>query len=67
MRHLDKYISYLRNAGRPLLTTEFDDDWAPIGPTVRKQLKESGLSAEHEGWIQLAPLSNTRGEIGEPS
>ncbi len=67
MSHLEKYTRYLVNVGRPILTTDFDDDWSPIGPNVRNQLKDSGLAVERDGYIMPAPPSNTRGEIGEPS
>lgn len=67
MHHLDKYVSYLQNIGRPIATSAFDDDWLPVGPNVRAQLKAAGLAVEHNGKIQPPPPSNTRGEIGEPS
>lgn len=67
MIHLDQYVRYLLNVGRPLKLAEFDDDWSPIGPKVRAQLKANGLAVENDGLIRPTPPSNTRGEIGEPS
>lgn len=67
MRDLDKYVTYLRNVGRPIALAVFDEDWAPIGPNVRLRLKCAGYAVEHNGLIQLTPPSNTRGEIGDPS
>jgi hypothetical protein len=67
MHTLREYAQYLQNVGRPLTLAEFDDDWLPIGPRIRTQLKDAGLAVEFDGKIQLTPPSNSRGEIGEPS
>ena len=67
MHTLQEYTQYLINVGRPLKLAEFDDDWVPIGPRIRAQLKAAGLAVEHDGLIRPTPPSNTRGEIGQPS
>jgi hypothetical protein len=67
MHHLDKYVSYLQNIGRPVAIADFDDDWSPVGPSVRAQLKDAGFAFEMYSAIQLCPPTNTSGVIGDPS
>ncbi len=53
---LQKYVQYIRNTAQaPLPTAAFDDDWEPIGPTVRVELIASGLAVETAGGPILAP------------
>ncbi len=40
---MKQYIQWVRNAGPNATIKNFDDDWEPIGPMVRKQLSEEGL------------------------
>lgn len=49
--HLKRYLDYLRNTGAaPCPTAWFDEDWEPIGPTVRQELVDAGLATvEGEG------------------
>jgi predicted phage terminase large subunit-like protein len=56
--HLQEYLAYIRNTGQvPLPVADFDDDWEPIGPNVRRQLVAAGLAVESAGGIRLtAPL-----------
>jgi hypothetical protein len=42
--HLQKYVDYINNAGQtPLSEAAFDDDWEPIGPKVRSDLRLGGF------------------------
>lgn len=52
--HLQKYVDYLQNTGQGvLLIADFDDDWEPIGPMLRKQLLDAGLTEEWGGGMAL--------------
>jgi hypothetical protein len=43
-RHLTPFVAYIRNTGRqPLPEAFFDEDWEPIGPTVRAEMAALGL------------------------
>lgn len=48
---LEKYVAYLRNVGKPIAIAKFDEDWTPIGPTIRAQLKTAKRAAEMNGLI----------------
>lgn len=52
MSHLSKYVQYIRNVGRPVKFEEFDDDWEPIGPMIRKDLVAAGFCVEEDGCIK---------------
>lgn len=52
---LRKYCDYLRNAGRVLSIAKFDEDWSPIGPSVRQRLCAENLAYEQRGSILLVP------------
>ena len=51
MSHLVKYLDYLKNAGNgaPVPVSQFDEDFEPIGPTVRLKLRQYGLTLEEDG------------------
>ncbi len=52
--YLQKYVAYIKNTGRvPLLTAWFDEDWEPIGPTVRAEMVKHGLIEETSEGILL--------------
>lgn len=52
--HLQKYIDYIRNTGHvPLENAKFDDDWEPIGPMVRAELKKHRLIEEWGGALAV--------------
>lgn len=45
--HLMQFVDYIRNTGqKPLPTARFDDDWDPIGPMVRREMRALGLIYE---------------------
>lgn len=49
-----QHVAYIRNTGlTPLPVAMFDDDWAPIGPTLRRDMTQAGLITEVWGGIQL--------------
>lgn len=52
LRELKKYCEYIRNAGVKAKVCYFDDDWAPIGYEVRKQLKEYNLATFDDNNIE---------------
>ena len=49
MDHLGKYVKYLENLKGVARISEFDEDWEPIGPSVRSQLIEAGIAEEIDG------------------
>jgi len=52
--HLRKYVQYIHNTGQSLLPIDaFDDDWEPIGPSVRRDLVAAGLIIETNGRVAL--------------
>lgn len=54
MTHLQKYLDYIKNTGQdPLLNEQFDDDWEPIGPMVRRDLAAAGLIEQLETGVRI--------------
>jgi len=49
-----KYLDYLKNTGGSPKIDHFDEDWEPIGPQVRKEMKAAGLIYEKDGMIFIA-------------
>jgi len=49
-----KYIEYIKNSGENLKVEWFDEYWEPIGPMVRKDMKQAGLIYEKDGKIFLS-------------
>ena len=47
----EKYLQYIKNTGGSPKIEEFDDDWEPIGPMVRKDMKHAGLIEEKDGRV----------------
>ena len=45
---MKKYCEYLVNVGRPLAVEDFDEDWEPVGPTIRNDLFYLGLVVKDE-------------------
>ncbi len=46
-------LEYLENVGSDIRVNQFDDDFKPIGPSLRSQLNQKGLIEEFDGWIGL--------------
>lgn len=54
--HMQKYVEYIRNTGHALLPiSAFDEDWEPIGPSVRYDLAAAGLIGQIDGKLFLKP------------
>jgi hypothetical protein len=51
--YLQKYVDCIKNAGESYTISQFDDDWEPIGPTVRKDLVKAGLVEEIDGKLKI--------------
>lgn len=49
-----KYLEYIKNTGGSPSITQFDDDWEPIGPRVREDMKRLGLVFEVDGRLKVA-------------
>lgn len=52
MRVEKYYIEYIANAGNPT-PAQFDDDWEPAGPMLRKIMVEDGLIEVRDGHMHL--------------
>ena len=51
--YLQQFIDYIKNTGGSPLIVWFDEDWEPIGPTVRKVLEREGIISYLNGKILL--------------
>lgn len=52
--YLQQYVQYIRNTGQvPLKTADFDEDWDPIGPTLRAEMVTKGLISEGEDGLRI--------------
>lgn len=49
-----KYLDYIKNAGGNPTVKWFDEDWSPIGETVRKEMETAGLALVINGRIYAA-------------
>lgn len=58
-----KYLDYIKNTGGSPEIRWFDDDWEPIGPLVRKEMREAGLIIEDFGMIHVCERLPTDLEI----
>lgn len=56
------YLDYIQNTGGSPLIDWFDDDWEPIGPQVRTDMRRAGLIKEKDGKILLNPEHPTTKE-----
>lgn len=54
-----KYVDYIRNAskGKPLPIAHFDEDWEPVGPQVRRGMRDAGIIDEDRGHLILRSAS----------
>lgn len=48
-----KYLQYIKNTGGNPTVEVFDEDWEPIGPALRRDMKAAGLIAENDGKITI--------------
>jgi hypothetical protein len=53
--HLEQYVTYIKNTGLDgrLTTDQFDDDWEPIGPVVRRELQAARIITIYDNKISL--------------
>jgi hypothetical protein len=45
------YLEYIANAGGKPTIAHFDEDWQPLGPTLRADMVRLGLVEEVDGSI----------------
>lgn len=53
-----KYLEYIKNSGGGPMIQWFDDDWSPIGPTIREEMEDQGIIRVIEGKIYAATENN---------
>ena len=53
MKYLDQYVEYINNTGGSPTVEQFDEDWEPIGPMLRRDMLVAGLITEDNGVIRL--------------
>ena len=58
----EKYLEYIGNVDGGPLIEWFDEDWEPIGPVLRKQMKQAGLIYEKDGRVFVVPGEGEGGE-----
>jgi len=51
LEYYQRYLDYITNTGGSPKIEWFDDDWEPIGPMIRRDLKEAKLIREYDGKI----------------
>ena len=49
--YYEKYLDYIKKAGGKPLVEWFDDDWAPLGKSVREEMEAVGLTRVIEGRV----------------
>jgi hypothetical protein len=47
-----QHLQYITNAGNPT-PAQFDDDWEPIGPMLRRDMQTAGLIEVRDGRMYL--------------
>ncbi len=52
-KHLIQYLQYVQNTGGNATVAGFDDDWEPIGPTLRKDLMPTYIFEKSDGKLAL--------------
>jgi len=54
-----KYLDYIKNTGGSPKISEFDEDWEPIGPLLRKDMAKAGLITEVDGRLKAVESQAT--------
>jgi hypothetical protein len=54
MSKFDQYMAYIDNTGGSPTIEQFDDDWEPIGPMLRAEMKAENLIVEIDGKVKIA-------------
>jgi hypothetical protein len=49
----DRYLDYIKNAGGSPKVEWFDDDYEPVGPTVRSDMEKAGLIRTVNGRLEI--------------
>lgn len=49
--YLQEFVDYIANTGGGPTLEQFDEDWQPIGPKVRADLKAARMTVELDGRI----------------
>ena len=52
MKDYSLYLEYIQNTGGNPKISHFDEDWEPIGPLLRKEMKNKHLIYEENGKIK---------------
>jgi hypothetical protein len=53
-----KYLDYIKNTGGSPTINNFDEDWEPIGPMVRRDMLKAGLiTATESGRLKIKEAS----------
>lgn len=54
MRHQHhKYLDYIKNTAGHATMADFDDDWDPIGPMVRREIIPALATINGDGFLVL--------------
>lgn len=53
MSHLKQYIDYINNTGGSPTIAQFDEDWEPIGPTLRADMIKYKMITERDGKLYV--------------
>lgn len=48
-------LDYIRNSGGSPKIEHFDEDHEPVGPALRKSLRDADLTFERDGEVHLTP------------
>ena len=52
-KHLIQYLQYVQNTGGNANIAQFDDDWEPIGPMLRRDLMPAYIFEKSDGKLAL--------------
>lgn len=56
MRDFTQYLQYIENTGFDELPIKFfDEDWEPIGPSLREDMMNRGLISHNGDTLSLTP------------
>lgn len=62
--HLIQYLQYIVNTGGNATVDGFDDDWEPIGPTLRRELMPEFV-VETDGKLALTEAGKAALSAGD--
>jgi hypothetical protein len=68
MTDFRKYVDYISNTGQPVLACSvFDDDWAPIGRRLRRDMERAGLIEQWLGGLMLTRKAEVIYSVATPA